>query len=612
MKSLLARINGYRRLGLANLLRVFFYKCKLKSGLMRRSMPIVEAIPGPFFSSFKTAEDGDRHQALPSVTIPGPCKLFGWYELDLAEPPKWHCSLLNQQTLGEQHKHWTEISDFDSGVGDIKGVWELSRFSWALNFIQAYMASGDALWLDKLNYWLADWSKHNPANQGANWKCAQEASLRIIHLASVALLSGEKAPSAALTKMIEQHLARVFPTLGYAMAQDNNHGTSEAAALYIGGSWLLQTDPHHAQARRWHRHGYKYLHNRVLRLVETDGSFSQYSLTYHRLLLDTLSMVELWRRFLSLVEFNGQYKDRVSQATRWLFAMVDTSNGDAPNLGANDGAQILNFSGAPYRDFRPSVELASQLFMDSRVFDTEHCHYLVRLFSLDSSEVLKQKPVSTMPDGGYGVLRHEQAWCMLKVPNYRFRPSHADCLHLDLWVKGINLCRDDGSYSYNTEGRWLNYFGSTEAHNTVQFDHRGQMPKVSRFLFAHWAEYEEFNVQQQGEQLQAVAAYRDWQGARHKREVLLRSNSLEVTDTLSGIKELATLRWRLPQLDWQLAQQSVSNKDYKLVVSANQPLLHFELAQGNESRYYGQKEAIALLELSIAQDGIIKTIITWQ
>lgn len=612
MKTLLLKINGYRRLGLVNLLRVFVYICRLKSGFIRRSMPIAEVIDGPFFKPSNIADEGEKQQALHFHNMPGPCMLFGWYELDLTEPPVWHQSVLNKQTLQDQAKHWTEIGDFNSGVGDIKGVWELSRFSWVLNFMQAYIASGDTLWLDKLNNWLADWSQHNPANQGANWKCAQEASIRVMHLAAAALLSGDKVSSPALTKLIEQHLARIFPTLGYAMAQDNNHGSSEAAALYIGGSWLLQLNPHHGQARRWHLHGYRYLHNRVLKLVEADGSFSQYSMTYHRLLLDTLSLVELWRRFLSLAEFSAQYKDRVSQASRWLFAMVDVSTGDAPNLGANDGAHILNFSSAPYRDFRPSVELASQLFLRCRAFDTERCHYVARLFSVDSGTLLEQTPLSAMPQGGYAVLRQQQAWCMLKVPHYRFRPSHADCLHVDLWVKGINLCRDDGSYSYNTKEQWLNYFGSTEAHNTVQFDMRSQMPKVSRFLYAHWPEYEEFAAQQNGEQLYASAAYGDWQGAHHRRELLLTANSLEITDTLTDIQQSATLRWRLPQLDWQLAQQSVSNKDYKLVVSANQPLTHFELAQGNESRYYGQKQAIALLELGIARDGIIKTIITWQ
>lgn len=47
---------------------------------------------------------------------------------------------------------------------------------------------------------------------------------------------------------------------------------------------------------------------------------------------------------------------------------------------------------------------------------------------------------------------------MLRYPRFRFRPSQADALHLDLWLEGRNLLRDAGTYSYNTESAWLSYF----------------------------------------------------------------------------------------------------------------------------------------------------------
>ena len=40
-------------------------------------------------------------------------------------------------------------------------------------------------------------------------------------------------------ELVYIHLKRIESTISYAIAQDNNHGTSEAAALFIGGSWLL-------------------------------------------------------------------------------------------------------------------------------------------------------------------------------------------------------------------------------------------------------------------------------------------------------------------------------------------------------------------------------------
>ena len=43
-------------------------------------------------------------------------------------------------------------------------------------------------------------------------------------------------PEPGLPALLAVHLKRIAPTLHYAMAQDNNHGTSEAAALFIGGT----------------------------------------------------------------------------------------------------------------------------------------------------------------------------------------------------------------------------------------------------------------------------------------------------------------------------------------------------------------------------------------
>ena len=42
--------------------------------------------------------------------------------------------------------------------------------------------------------------------------------------------------------------------------------------------------------------GRGWLENRAKKLIGKDGSFSQYSLNYHRMLLDTLSIAEVWRQ----------------------------------------------------------------------------------------------------------------------------------------------------------------------------------------------------------------------------------------------------------------------------------------------------------------------------
>ena len=56
-------------------------------------------------------------------------------------------------------------------------------------------------------------------------------------------------------------------------------------------------------------------------------------------------------------------------------------------------------------------------------------------------------PVSLMAeDGGFAMLRQEKVLAMLRYPRFRFRPSQADVLHLDLWIGAENILRDGGSF----------------------------------------------------------------------------------------------------------------------------------------------------------------------
>src|SRR5690606_3787232 len=104
--------------------------------------------------------------------------------------------------------------------------------------------------LDRLNAWLADWLAANPPYRGPNWKCGQESSLRLLHLAAAAIVLDQSGrPLPGLLDLVALSLRRIAPTRAYAIAQNNNHGTSEAAALFVGGSWLAAAG--RAEGARW-------------------------------------------------------------------------------------------------------------------------------------------------------------------------------------------------------------------------------------------------------------------------------------------------------------------------------------------------------------------------
>lgn len=480
-----------------------------------------------------------------------------------------------------------------------------------LGFAREYR-EGNAASLARLETWLEDWTRANPPYYGPNWKCGQEASIRVMHLAMAAIILEQvDKPEKALLQLVGIHLQRIAPTILYAIAQDNNHGTSEAAALFIGGSWLAKHG--YSAGEDWQRKGRKWLENRARRLIENDGSFSQYSVNYHRVALDTFSMVEVWRKSLGLSAFSGHWYAKAAGATEWLRAMLQPG-GDVPNLGANDGARLLPLAATDYRDFRPSVQLASALFCQLRaVPEFGEWDVPLRLLGVELPEVQAPAPASAQfNDGGYAILRKEQCFALLRYPRFRFRPGQSDALHLDVWLGGRNLLRDGGSYSYNTEEPWQSYFPGVKSHNTVQFDGRDQMPRLSRFLFGEWLKtcrYEPLADTPEGQAV--LAGYRDYKGASHTRKVVLGTSQLRIDDEISGFDDIAVLRWRLEPGEWDLDGQTLLLNEVSIAVVASMPVIRCELVSGWESRYYGEKTELPVLEIEVAEPGQLTTEITW-
>lgn len=601
-------------LGLLNIGRAVAYRLGVTLGLnsVRR---LQAGVPlGPFFVS-------GSGQAVVGATLDACEKsvcLFSRWSVPVNEAaPDWLANPFSGERAAGIDQPWWKIPDFDPESGDIKLVWELSRMDWVLALAQA-ARQGDSNALAKLNNWLADWCLKNPPYRGPNWKCGQEASIRVMHLAMTALILDQvKQPLQGVRDFISVHLARIAPTVQYAMAQDNNHGTSEAAALFIGGNWLAALGD--SRGRCWAKTGRRWLENRAARLIGEQGSFSQYSLNYHRVMLDAFCMVEIWRQRMNLPAFSDRWYKRTVASSEWLRHMINPINGDGPNVGANDGARLLQLTSTAYRDYRPTVQLAMALFTARRAYASGPWDDALRWLGVTMPDEAASEPCDYVAnDGGFAVLRRGQCMVMLRYPRYKFRPSHADALHLDFWVRDQNILRDAGTYSYNTDSRLMAYFGGTVSHNTIQFDDRDQMPRLSRFLLGDWlnADFME-PLERDSTGTRFAAGYTDKQGARHCRRVCLRDKTLSVMDEVAGFTQKAVLRWRLSPDGWKATitaagvQVACDRLHLMLEVQASVPIIRAEIVEGWESRHYLEKTSLLVLEVEIDQPGSLITELRW-
>jgi len=592
-----------------NVVRVARYRMALRFGIHPVCRLKGEVPAGPFFRACEIpplAVSGTSHWN-------GTGLLFSNKEIEIGtEPPDWLSNPISGQVLPRPDRPWWQIPDFDPAVGDIKLIWELSRMDWLLAFAQR-ARQGDGASLDRLNRWLEDWCLKNPPYRGPNWKCGQEASLRVFHLAVAAKFLGQVSqPCSGLVELVRLHLRRIAPTISYAIGQDNNHGTSEAAALYIGGSWLERLGQPEGSA--WRQTGLKWLEDRAQRLIGEDGTFSQYSVNYHRLMLDTYSLVELWRRELDLPGFSGLMMERIRAATDWLYSMIDRDSGDVPNVGANDGARILQTNDSAFRDFRPSIALAAALF-HSRAAYADHEFSRQHLAWMGVPQPAREidPPHSRLAnDGGFAVLRHDKMMVLLRYPQFRFRPGQADALHLDFWVNGVNLFRDAGSFSYHADVHSTDYFNGAAGHNTIQFDDRDQMPRIGRFLFGDWLQTTWIEPMNEGPDGVAFGAeYVDSHKTCHRRCVRLTERTVRIIDDLQGFRRNAVLRWRLPAGNWELHRDEhriqLRCGGHEIVVDSTMPAVRCELVDGWESRRYLEKQVLTVLEIQFDAPGRVAT-----
>ncbi len=598
-------MNTAYALGFASLWRAIFYRIGIKLGLNKVKKISAHIETGNFF---ELPENLFNTKLKVNTQWCNQQCFFGWKVVNSTDIPNWHQSVLTSAEIEQPHLSWWSIPDFSPELGDIKGVWEASRFDWVLCFAQQ-ASQGDETALNKLNLWLNDWSIHNPPYQGANWKCGQEASIRIMHLAMAAIiLKQHDKSSVSLISFVNAHLQRILPTISYAVAQNNNHGTSEAAALFIGGSWLtLLNEPggdvFYQQGRQW-------LENRAKHLIEEDGSFSQYSTTYHRVMLDSYSMAEVWRLKLALPVFSVKLKSKLQLATNWLYQFTQFDSGDVPNLGANDGARLLPLTDTDYRDFRPAVQLASVLFNHKKAWSQKGDWDLpLQWLSIEQpNSVLEAQSSSHFKNGGYCILRKGKTMALLNYPEFKFRPSQCDALHVDFWLNGENLLRDAGTYSYNAGDEHIEYFGGTAGHNTVQFDDKEQMPRLSRFLLGNWLNLHGVAELKNEKVLQSCQAGYQTKDGSHRRCLQLTDNALIVEDNINQFTNKATLRWRLASGDWRLTGNTATNGKHQLTIEPQELIKNIVLVEGQESRYYYQKQATPVLEVEFHQACSIKSV----
>lgn len=518
--------------------------------------------------------------------------------------PDWLFDPLAAKRVENSSLDWYKIPDFN-GNTDIKVIWELSRFHWFLDLAlqsKRYFEESRELKIKLARYLVLDWLISNPPFKGPNWKCGQEASLRLINfLMALALEKTIFADAEFVDEFIAVHLKRIILTLNYAKSQRNNHIISEAIALMLGGSRLSESlNPRFARTGNAACNlGSAVLKTSLPKLVSKDGGFSQYSLNYHRLVLDLLTLLFLYSKNTKIV-LEPSIMMIHSKLENWLSSLVVSGSRVAPRIGADDGSDMLWFLRQDPSDFLSSVELALYSRLEQSTIES---------LPLNFDEVIELRQIlpktlqaSEFLDRDWGVLcvRDSSFDVYLRGGCESFRIGQDDCGHVDIWYKGVCIIGDQGSFSYAKNGD--EEFCQASRHNTVVIEGQSQSLQVGRFLRID------------GPRVNVLDSYRDLSGSVGlqilysdrasnfiDRRIKIAQNKIEIFDRISSESESIELNFWLG--DSVLSVDKVSNSSSIISfrsgirvlceVQGGTEILRVDLADGID-RYLRKKQVFKI------------------
>ena len=428
----------------------------------------------------KLLEDADN-------AIAGKIIGFSHVKLNYGDPLEWNLNPITGYKVNPKLK-WYQISDFDPVRGDIKVIWEASRFTHFYAFARAYLLTGDKKYYKAFSVQLDDWMKNNPYGYGQNYKCGQECSLRMINglliftLFRQLGLASEK-DTENIKKLVVCSYKKILSNFFYAhKCIKNNHTLSELCGMIVG-AWCCEDGKQLNKAYYW-------LDREIEQQFFEDGGYRQYSFTYQRLALQLMELV-LKIAPVTGCDLSESSKRRIVKSAKLLYHMQN-EQGDVPNYGSNDGALIFPVNSCSYRDFRPVINGILRMIEGVNIYGTGDFEEEKIWFMPEKTDGLEKailektalKPKNVFPQSGYYLLRYKDSKLVVYLQKFSSRPAHMDQLHIDLWNNKINLLCDCGTYTYAEPlGKRLI---QTESHNTVKVPGREQMKKCGPFFIYAW------------------------------------------------------------------------------------------------------------------------------
>jgi len=409
------------------------------------------------------------------------------HKFDFLSHPVQHGDEVDWSLDPISQKRWDKGFSFDiiyrgpDRLGDIKLPWELNKHQYFFTLGKIYWMTGNDAFCKEIISQIASWIDKNPIHRGINWISSLEIGMRIISWIMAYPFIVEKIEKGfrnAFLSSLYHQLTFVEQNLSLVKFA-NTHLIGEASSLIMGGLFLKSK-----KSSRWITKGLKILSIEISKQVSADGIHREQSLNYQRFFLDYYYLILILLR-LNKIEYPRMLDCIVEKMTEFILNSLKP-DGLPPPFSDADDARGIYVKQDCVNDYYGILSLGAVLFRrgDFKYVARNLSQEIIWLLGNEGVHSYRQiKPIRpqktsiSYKHGGYYIMKG--AWT--SHPSYLIFDcgplgyglaghGHADALSFQLYYNGFNYLTDPGTYSYNIDYDWRNYFRSTPAHNTISVD----------------------------------------------------------------------------------------------------------------------------------------------
>lgn len=485
-------------------------------------------------------------------------------EIDILNKIEWHKGI---NGIWNKEKYSLDIdTKYSDSIGDIRYNWEINRHHFFPYLALKYRDSNDKSYYELLKRHFYEWNRENYFLKGINWLSSMEIAIRSYQWLITYYILEEIAENdfrEDLMKSIISSMEYVSRNLSkYSSA--NNHLILEATIMSIIG--YVIKDVHN---QNWFKIGYDILQKEIGLQFYSDGINKEHALHYQAFVTDAILQYNF---ILNKIGMAPIHESLIKKSLEFMGSIeADKTYID---FGDSDDAKIISFGCNKINYYKSVLELGSIYykikFTDFTNISLENI-FISGVDEIEEYPTFKYEEYKLYKDGGYLVVKSNENLILMDVAELGFGSiaahGHADALSIIYYNKNNPIFIDSGTYIYNIESEYRNYFRGTSAHNTLSYNNRNQSEIKGPFLWGRKAKVNINKYEVNDEGLIIEACHNGYEPLVHKRKVKYIENEQKII-IRDFFEENATINYILD------SSAEIKRIDYKNVeIKSNESII---------------------------------------